>query len=206
MAESLQTDGSTGDILSPETQSDPFAKSDSVFAPNDFYHVISDVMDWSINTTERPRSLIASRVTIAHYYILVLIIPNDFINVRETIFKFVEASHKAPLSIVIFGIGNASSFKTLRSINMNTKLTEINEKMEPGVPMRDYDDLQKTIQFKIGEMPHTTSDLIFKGLRAVRDVVTFVRLNDFENVESCVEKALKDIPKQMCKFMRVSQR
>jgi hypothetical protein len=185
MAESLQTEG-TGDILSTETQFDPFAKSESEFAPNDFYHVISDVMDWgnNSNSSPRPQSLSASRVTMAHYHILVLIIPNDHINVRETIFKFVEASHKAPLSIVIFGIGNASSFKTLRSINMNTKLTEINEKIEPGVPMRDYDDLQKAVQFKlaVGKLP-TSSDLIFKGLRAVRDVVTFVRLNDFENVE-----------------------
>jgi hypothetical protein len=105
MAESLQTEG-TGDILSTETQFDPFAKSESEFAPNDFYHVISDVMDWgnNSNSSPRPQSLSASRVTMAHYHILVLIIPNDHINVRETIFKFVEASHKAPLSIVIFGI------------------------------------------------------------------------------------------------------
>lgn len=58
-------------------------ENDSAFAPNDFYHVISDVIDmtsYSINYQK--------------YYILVIFVSNDFINVQETIKTLVEASQK----------------------------------------------------------------------------------------------------------------
>ncbi|KAL0477021.1 Cpne8 [Acrasis kona] len=173
------------------------------FAPNDFYHIISDHIE--SNYTAR-RKLSAdntnNRLTITHYQVLIIITPNDHINIRETIFKFVEASHKSPMSIIIFGIGNFSPFRTLSSINMNTNVTEIGGVMEIGVPMRDFESKKKTIPYKLGPIA-TTCDLIFRGLRANRDVVTFVRLNDYTDVESCVEDALRSVPKQLCKFLKM---
>ena len=52
------------------------------FAPNDFYHIISDLIELSSQNIQRK------------YYILVILISNDFINVKETVAKLVEASQK----------------------------------------------------------------------------------------------------------------
>lgn len=142
------------------------------------------------------------RLTLSKYNILIIITPNDHINVRETIFKLVEASHKSPTSVLIFGIGNFSSFRTLQSINTDTTVTEIEGRLERGVPMRDFDSKEKKIPFKLGQIT-ATCDLIFKGLRASRDVATFVRLNDYCDVESCVENAMRSIPKQLCKYLKI---
>ncbi len=52
------------------------------------------------------------------YNILVILLSNDHIDIQETIYSIVEASHKAPLSIIIIGLGSGSAFKALRSIRM----------------------------------------------------------------------------------------
>lgn len=54
------------------------------FAPNDFYHIISDLIALSNHNVRQTRK----------YYILVVLISNDHINVRETISKLVEASQQ----------------------------------------------------------------------------------------------------------------
>lgn len=122
-----------------------------------------------------------------HYNILILIISNDHIDIQETIYNLVGASHKAPLSVIILGVGTRSAFKTLRSINWNVK-KQLDSKIQT--------------RFNMG-VPHVKSNLQFKGLWAARDVCTFVRLGDYESVEEACEVALSNIPQQVCRFYRM---
>ncbi|KAL9656644.1 hypothetical protein ABK040_002915 [Willaertia magna] len=197
-----------------QQQKTPVFKMNTKYAPNDFYPVISDVIDLSCNLkneesiTETLINLHREKQRLKNgeksnlfltnnsiiYNILVIMVPNDFIHVEETIYKYVEASHKAALSIIVIGVGSGSSFKTHRSINLNTKVVS-------NVGSNSSD--RKSLQFRVMSKIPTTSDLQYRGLRAARDCVTFVRLNDYETVSEAAEAALRNIPSQVCRYMKM---
>ncbi|KAG2379489.1 hypothetical protein C9374_006606 [Naegleria lovaniensis] len=224
----------------------------SKYAPNDYYPVISDVIDLSCNLKNeesitqtllylyRERQMAKKGYTVSNsgnmtsmsgcnsnsnsnskmvnddhsssqlslnhinpvlYNLLVILIPNDFIHVEETIYKYVEASHKAALSILVIGVGSGCSFKTHRSINFNNDVFSNNSSCSSGVGSSGGE--RKSIQYRIQSTLPTTSDLQYRGLKASRNCVTFVRLNDYETVNEAIEAALKDIPKQVCRYMKM---
>ena len=113
-----------------------------------------------------------------------ILVSNDHIDVSETILKLVEASHKAPISVIILGLGSGSSFKTLRSINMDAKRVK-----------------DSKIQYRLTD-PLPQTNLQFKGLRAARSVCTFVRVNDFPSLDAACEAAIKNLPQQVCRYFR----
>ena len=196
----------------------------SKYAPNDYFPIVSDVIDLSCNLKneesitqtllylyrERQKAkkernsnedLSLSHISPVLYNVLVIMIPNDYIHVEETIYKFVEASHKAALSIIIIGVGSGCSFKTHRSINMDVDAVSNISSCSSAVGSSGGE--RKSIQFRIQQTIPTTSDLQYRGLRAARSCVTFVRLNDYETVNEAIEAGLKDIPKQVCRYMKM---
>jgi hypothetical protein len=85
---------------------------------------------------------------------------------------------------VILGVGSGSSFKSLRSINTDFKR------------MKD-----SKLQYRLSD-PFPQNNLQFKGLRAARDVCSFVRVNDYASIEAACEAAIKGLPQQICRFFR----
>jgi len=124
------------------------------------------------------------------YNILVIMVSNDHIDIQETIYSIVEASHKAPLSVIILGMGSGSAFKALRSIRMESKPSDEPE-VAPDQRQWDY-------------VPQTNY-LQFKGLRAARDMCVFTRVNDFPSIEAAVEHSVSRISQHLCRFFRLHQ-
>eukprot|EP01080_Neovahlkampfia_damariscottae_P003675 gene3675-6489_t len=138
---------------------------------NEFYHIIDDLMKEKTSNLDT-------------YTILILLIPNDFINVRQTIEKFIEASNNSPISILIVGIGD-SSFKTLRSINPDPKI-----------------NFERQIQFILQDNIPYINNLRLGNVKACREVFRFSTLNSFEGNEMDLStNLLSFIPKHIVKFM-----
>jgi hypothetical protein len=150
-------------------QLDPDSETVEVNGCNEFHHIIDH--------------LIKENTVRDTYNILVLLIPNDFINVQKTIQKFIEASNNSPISIFIVGIGD-SSFKTLRSINPDPKI-----------------QFERHIQFIYSEKMPFLNNLRIGNVKACREVFRFATLNSFKTSDLLAESLLSHIPKHVVKYM-----
>lgn len=117
------------------------------------------------------------------YHILVLLIPNDFINLSKTISYFISCANQIPISIIIIGIGNCA-FKTLKSINPNPKVK-----------------VERAVQYFYRNKVPYSFNLKKDGIKACREVFQFTTLNSEKNVKEIAKNMLIKIPVQIVKFM-----
>lgn len=119
-----------------------------------------------------------------NYHILVILVPNDSVNLPKLLKNFIACSNQIPISIIIIGIGNLS-FRTLKSINPNPK-----EKVE------------KSVQYFFREPMPYQCGLKQNGIRACREVFQFKTFNSIsKNYKEEVKNMMSRIPVQMVKYM-----
>lgn len=91
-----------------------------------------------------------------NYNLLFVLTPNDSINLKETLIKLTESANY-PLSVFIIGVGSNCSFKTLKTINMDDKITVS----------------EREIQYRIRNEVRKCWNVEYNGIRAIRSNCDF---------------------------------
>lgn len=121
------------------------------------------------------------------YNILIFLISNDHINVKETVGRLIKIANEKPLSILICGVGD-SSFKTWRSINPYAHIRIFR------YPQYFYEPI----------IPYT-QNLRLQYQKARRDVFKFLMKNSYDinnskgqsNAASVMKKDVNDMCKDL---------
>lgn len=126
---------------------------------------------------------------------MVVFVSNDHLHVKETIFRLVDASYKAPVCVLLVGMGNAP-FKALRSINMDYR-------QHHAYPGNMQYLFKLSTAGKWDQIVNKTSNMEYRGYKASRQVASFVRMHDYkDDVDACAEALLRGIPKDVVKFWK----